>query len=163
MTSLRNAVTEFLAQKRIAVAGVSRDSDIPANAIYKKLREKGYEVYAVNPRALEVEGDPCFPDLKSVPAELQGVVVATPPEAAESVVEECAELGISRVWMHRSFGAGSVSAAAEGLCRDAGIAVIPGACPMMFLEPVDVGHRCFRWFLRVSGKLPAPAGFGEAS
>jgi predicted CoA-binding protein len=162
VTALEKAVSDFLSQKRLAVAGVSRDSDIPANAIYKKLRENGYEVYAVNPRAQEVEGDSCYPDLKSVPAALQGVVVATPPQAAESVVRECVDLHIGRVWMHRSFGAGSVSDAAEALCREAGLAVIPGGCPMMFLEPVDLGHRCFRWFLRAARKLPAPSGFGDA-
>ncbi|MFC1661430.1 CoA-binding protein [Gemmatimonadota bacterium] len=163
MPSLRDAVSEFLGLRRIAVAGVSRASDIPANTIYRRLREKGYEVFAVDPRATEVEGDSCYPDLKSVPAELQGIVVATPPEAAESVVRECVELGIGMVWMHRSFGQGSVSDEAVRLCREAGISLIPGACPMMYLEPVDFGHRCFRWFLGVSGKLPAPGGFPDRS
>jgi predicted CoA-binding protein len=156
MPSLRDAVTEFLRLRRIAVAGVSRDSAIPANTIYKKFRSSGYEVYAVNPRASEVEGDACYADLKSVPAEIEGVVVATPPSAAESVIQECVDLGIGSVWIHRSFGQGSVSEEAIRLCRDEGIAVIPGACPMMYLEPVDFGHRCFRWLLGVSGKLPTP-------
>ncbi len=156
MPGLSEAVSEFLAQERLAVAGVSRDGNLPANLIFRKLRDAGYQVYAVNPRAEEVEGTRCYPDLASVPAELQGVVVATPPDATEAVVRDCVTLGIPRVWMHRSFGGGSVSGPAVEACRAAGISLIPGACPMMYVEPVDVGHRCFRWVLGALGKLPRP-------
>jgi predicted CoA-binding protein len=158
MTDLTEAVDDFLAQKIIAVAGVSRKGDIPANVIYRRLRDAGYEVYPVNPNATEVEGTTCFPDLGSIPAEVQGVVIATPPSAAPSLVEACVAQGIPRVWMHRSFGRGSVSEEAREMCRTAGITLIPGACPMMFLEPVDVAHKCIRWFLGATRKLPAPEG-----
>jgi len=154
MSGLSVAVEEFLAQKRLAVAGVSRDGKLPANLIFRKLRESNHEVFPVNPMADEVEGTRCYPDLASIPAEIQGVIIATPPEAGLSIVQECAELGIPRVWMHRSFGTGSVSAEAVDLCKKRGIAVIPGACPMMYLQPVDLAHRCMRWFLGVSGGLP---------
>lgn len=159
MADLRGAVSDFLEQKTIAVAGVSRDGDLPANLIFRKLRTAGYEVFPVNPAAEEVEGVPCFPDLASVPAAIQGVVIATPPAAADTLVEECVSLGIPRVWMHRSFGEGSVSRTASQRCREAGIAFIPGACPMMYVEPVDFGHKCIRWFLGVGRKLPTPEGF----
>lgn len=155
MPKPQSRIADFLAQKRIAVAGVSStDANQPANAIYRRLRETGYEVFAVNPKAGEVEGDPCYPDLKAIPDGVDGVVVVTPPEAAEQVVRDCAELGISRVWMHRSFGTGSVSPSATKFCEDNGITVIPGACPMMFCGPVDFGHKCMRWVLRLTGGLP---------
>ena len=73
------AIEDFLAQRRIAVAGVSRNKNEAANAVYRKLRGAGYEVFAVNPNAGEVEGDPCFPDLGSVPGGVDGVVIATHP------------------------------------------------------------------------------------
>jgi predicted CoA-binding protein len=111
-------------------------------------------VFPVNPNASEVAGDSCYPSLRAAPGPLDGVVVATHPEVTEQVVRECAELGISRVWMHRSFGGGSVSEKALELCRGHGIAVIPGGCPLMFCEPVDFGHRCMRWMLRLTGGLP---------
>jgi uncharacterized protein len=158
MANLKGAAAAFLASKRIAVVGVSRHGAEAANAIYRKLRDSGYEVFAVNPRAEEVEGDRCYPDLAAIPGGVEAVLIATPPAAARGVVAECAELGVGRVWMHRSFGAGSVSPEAVDLCREKGIAVIPGACPMMYLEPVDVPHRCFRWFLGLTGGLPHPAG-----
>jgi uncharacterized protein len=159
MADLREAVGEFLACRRLAVAGVSREGNLPANLIYRKLKEAGYEVYAVNPNASEVEGVPCYGNLAAVPVALEGVVVATPPGAAESLVWECVALGIPRVWMHRSVGTGSLSTEALELCRREGLAVIPGACPMMYVEPVDLGHRCFRWILGGMGKLPEPEGF----
>ncbi len=156
-TLLEDAVRDFLEQKRIAVAGVSRSKDQAANAIYKKLRASGYRVFAVNPKTESVEGDACYPSLSAIPAGVDGVVIATHPDAAPDVVRECTELGIGRVWMHRSFGRGSVSSEAVALCREHDIRVIPGACPMMYCAPVDGGHRCMRWLLGVFGGLTKAA------
>ncbi|MFQ5569300.1 MAG: CoA-binding protein [Rhodothermales bacterium] len=154
MHTLRNAANDFLALKRIAVAGVSRTGSDAANIIYKKLRGAGYEVYPVNPNAAEVEGDTCYPDLASIPGGVEAVVIATHPRVTRAVVQECDAFGIRHVWMHRSFGQGSVSEEAVALCRERGISVIPGACPMMFCEPVDLPHTCMRWLLGVTGGLP---------
>ena len=158
MSDLRHAVDDFLAQRRIAVAGVSRtESTAPANLIYRKLRDAGYMVTAVNPRAEEVEGDACASDLASIDGGVDGVVAATRPEDTEQLVKDCADLGITRVWMHRSFGQGSVSETAVQICHEHGIQVIAGACPMMFCQPVDFGHKCMRWLLKVTGGMP-PGG-----
>ncbi len=154
MTTLDAAVADFLAQGRIAVAGVSRAGGQPANAVFERLRETGHQVFAVNPAASEVGGDPCYPDLRSVPGGVDAVMIVTPAAAAEGIVRECAELGISRVWMHRSFGEGSVSEAAVRLGRESGLTVIDGGCPLMFCGAVDFGHRCMRWWLRRTGGLP---------
>jgi hypothetical protein len=159
MLTLKEAAQEFLAQKRIAVAGVSRQGDTAANGIYKKLRSAGYEVFPVNPNATEIEGDKCYPTLAAIPGGVEGVVIATHPGVAAQLVRECSALGIKRLWMHRSFGQGSVDDEAVRLCRELGLSVIPGSCPMMFCEPVDVAHKCLRWFLQVSGKQAQPDGF----
>jgi predicted CoA-binding protein len=141
-------------QRRIAVAGVSRNDKEAANLIYRRLREHGYRVFAVNPNAASVEGDPCFPDVKSLPEHVDGVVVATTPEVGERIVADCAEAGIQRVWLHRGIGPGSVSDAAVAFCHEHGIAVIPGGCPNMFAPLADPAHKCMRGVLRVTGKLP---------
>jgi predicted CoA-binding protein len=156
MGELENAVKEFLSQERIAVAGVSRSSNEPANLIFRKLRDSGHRVYPVNPKASAVEGVTCYPGLDSLPAPVDALVVATPPSAAPALVERCAALGIRWVWMHRSLGTGSVSREAVNVCRDHGIRVIPGACPMMFCEPVDVAHKCMRWIVKLTRRLPVP-------
>ena len=154
MPRLDPRVEDFLAQKRIAVAGVSRDANQAANAVYKKLRGAGYQVFALNPNAAEVEADACYPDLKALPEKVDGIVISTPLEAADQIVRQCAEAGVSRVWLHRSFGTGSVSPAAVKFCEENNISVIAGGCPMMFCKPVDFGHTCMRWMLRVTGGLP---------
>ena len=156
MMTLQQAVDDFLAQQRIAVAGVSRSTTSAANAIYRKLKGAGYEVFPINPKTETVEGDRCYASVRDVPGGVQGVVIATPPEAALAIVGECADLGISRVWMHRSFGAGSVSEAAAARARERGMTVIAGACPMMYCKPVDFGHRCIRAVLKLTGGLPKP-------
>ena len=156
MSSLIQAAQDFLELKRIAVAGVSRKGDTAANAVYKKLRVSGYPVFPVNPNAEKVEGDPCYPDLSSIPGGVEGVVIATHPSVTLGLVEECGRLGLRHIWMHRSFGQGSVDDEAVNLGRELGLKVIPGSCPMMFCEPVDVFHKCMRWFLHVSRKEAKP-------
>ena len=121
MTTLARQVEDFLAQKRIAVAGVSRDRNQPANAIYRKLRDSGHEVFATNPKTQKVEGVACYPDLASIPGGVDAVMIATPPAAGDEIVRQCSQLGISRVWLHRSFGTGSVSQAAVDYCREHGL------------------------------------------
>ncbi|KPK08275.1 MAG: CoA-binding protein [Anaerolineae bacterium SG8_19] len=154
MTTLKEAANEFLAHKRIAVAGVSRKGDVAANGIYRKLRDAGYQVFPTNPNAEMVEGDTCYPDLKSIPGGVEGVVVATHPDVSEQVVRECVEIGVNQVWLHRSFGEGSVSEEAVAFARENKIKIIPGGCPMMFVEPVDFGHKCIRWFTGLTGGTP---------
>lgn len=149
------SVEDFLAQKSIAVAGVSRTKrNEAANAIYRKLRSTGYDVFPVNPNAETIEGDRCFPDVGSISQTVDGIVIVTRPVVTEEIVRQCLGAGVPRVWMHRSFGKGSVSEAAVGLCRENDIRVIPGGCPMMFCPPVDIGHRCMRWMLGLFGRLP---------
>jgi predicted CoA-binding protein len=155
MTPMKEAAREFLAQRRIAVAGVSRrDAGHGANAVYRRLRERGYAVFAVNPAADTVEGDPCYRDLRSIPGGVDAVVIGTTPAAAEAVVRECHDLGITRVWLHRGFGAGSVSDAAADYGRRNGMAVIAGGCPLMFAPTSDLGHRAMCWVLNLRGAIP---------
>lgn len=163
--ALKEAARDFLAQQRIAVVGVSRNRGEAANLVYRKLRDAGYEVFPVNPNADRVEGDHCYPGLAAIEGGVEAVIIATHPEVTTQVVRDCASLGVRHVWMHRSFGVGSVSEEAVRLCDERGISVIPGACPVMFLDPVDLGHRCMRWLLKHTGGLPEEAvgAAGEAA
>src|SRR5512133_2013566 len=145
MQTIKEAASEFLTKKRVAVTGVSRTPKTHgSNTVYKRLRERGYEVFAVNPNADEVEGDRCYHDLKSIPGGVDAVVIATRPDFAEETMRECAELGIKHVWMHWGGGASSVSDAATDYGRRHGITVIDGGCPLMFGPTADVGHRIMR-------------------
>jgi predicted CoA-binding protein len=153
MPSIKEAAAEFLANQRIAVTGVSRTPKTHgSNIVYQRLRERGYQVFAVNPNTDTVEGDPSYKDLRSIPDGVQVVVIGTRPELAEGAMHECAELGIKQVWMHRGPGGGSVSAAAADYGRQHGITVIDGGCPLMFGPTADFGHRIMR--LVFAGHVP---------
>jgi predicted CoA-binding protein len=155
MRTIKDAAADFLAKKRIAVTGVSRNpKGHGGNIVYQRLRERGYEVFAVNPNADEVEGDPCYHDLKSIPGGVEAVVIGTRPETAEATVRECVELGIGHVWMHRSFGGGSVSEAGTEYGRAHDVEVIDGGCPLMFDPTADFGHKCMRGVFTLTGSVP---------
>ena len=158
MAKIDQMVKDFLALERIAVVGVSDQRDTGCNGAYRRFKEAGYAVSAVNPRISEFEGDPCYPDLKAIPEKPEGVFILANPQVTDQVVQQCVELEIRQVWMHCMLGtrpglAGgitSVSQEAVELCRQHGIAVIPGSCPNQFLNP-DPGHAIMRRLWRVFG------------
>lgn len=155
MSKIKEAASEFLGHRRIAVTGVSREpSGHGSNTVYDRLRARGYEVFPVNPNATEINGDQCFPDIGSIPGGVDAVVIATRPERAMATMEECASLDIGHVWMHRSFGEGSVAPEAAAWGRDHGIQVIDGGCPLMFDPVADGGHKAMRVMFTLTGKVP---------
>jgi predicted CoA-binding protein len=155
MQPIKEAASEFLGKKRIAVTGVSRTpASHGSNIVYGRLRDRGYEVFAVNPNADEVEGDVCYLDLKSIPDGVDAVVIGTRPEIAEDTMRECVDLGIDHVWMHRAFGQGSASSAAAEYGRSHGVHVIDGGCPLMFEPTADGGHKVMKFFCTLAGTVP---------
>ena len=164
MPRTKEVASEFLAQRRIAVTGVSRTpKSHGSNIVYRRLKERGYQVFAVNPNALEVEGDRCFPNLHSIPGGVDGVVIGTRPESAGATMRECVDLGITRVWMHRAFGDGSVSVAATEYGRAHGLTVIDGGCPLMFEPTADGAHKVMRFLFTMTGKVPRSCETGCAT
>jgi predicted CoA-binding protein len=157
---LADAAAEFLAQERFAVAGVSRSGDSAANYIFKRFRESGREVYAINPNAERVEGEPCYPSLAELPARVDAVLVGTHRDQALEIARQCKAAGVQHVWFHRSIDGGSFTSEAATLCADYGATVIPGGCPMMHLDPVDMGHRCMHLVLDKLGTLPSAVVVG---
>jgi predicted CoA-binding protein len=155
MTKTKVAAAEFLANRRIAVTGVSRfPAEHGANVVYRRLRGRGFEVFAINPNAISVEGDRAYAHLRDIPDGVDAVVIATAPDKAEATMRECADLGIHHVWMHRGPGAGSVSAEAAEYGRAHDIAVIDGGCPCMFGPTADRAHRAMRAVLTVTRHVP---------
>ena len=158
MAKIDSLVKEFLAQKKIAVVGVSDKRETGCNMGYHKFKKAGYTVSAVNPRISTFEGGPCYPDLKSIPEKPEAVYILASPKVTEQIVQQCVDLGIKHVWMHCMMGtkpglaAGmtSVSQSAVEMCKANGIAVIPGSCPNQFLKP-DFGHAMMRGLWRLFG------------
>jgi len=159
MAKIDSLVQDFLAQKKIAVVGVSDKRDTGCNLGYRNFKQAGYTVYGVNPHITTYDGAPCYPDLKSLPEKPEAVFILTSPKITEQIVQECVELGIKHVWMHCMMGtkpglaAGmtSVSQEAVRLCQENGINVIPGACPNQYLKNADFGHVMMRVIFRTIG------------
>jgi predicted CoA-binding protein len=154
MAQTPEPVATFLGGRRLAVAGVSRQPGQAANAVFRKLKGCGYEVFPINPNASEVEGVKAYGNVAAVPGHLDGVVIATSPDVSIRIVQQCIEQGVNRVWFHRSFGAGSVSEEAVRACEANGIDCIVGGCPLMFCGRVDVAHKCMKWWLQRHGSVP---------
>ncbi len=152
--SFNTQASSFLAQKRIAVAGVSRQAKT-GNYIYKTMRNKGYEVFPLHPEVERIEGDTCYANLKDIPGGVEGLILVTRPEIGAQIVQDCPDAGVKQVWMHdNAFAPSTVSSISEeavAFCKANGIEVIAGGCPMMFLE---FGHKCMRWMMGVMGRLP---------
>ncbi len=160
MSALNSMVEDFLKQKVIAVVGVSDQRDTGCNANYLKFKKAGYRVFAINPRIQSFHGEPCYPNLASLPQKPDAVFILASPRVTDEIVKECVELGVKHVWMHcllgtkTGAGAGmtSVSQQAVELCRQNGISVIPGSCPNQFLH-ADPGHAIMRGVMRLVGNL----------
>ncbi len=160
MPKIEELVQGFLAQKSIAVVGVSDQRETGCNLNYKKFKDNGYKVFAVNPRLASFDGGPCYPDLKAIPEKPDAVFMMTSPKVTEQVIQQCVDLEIKHVWMHCMMGtkpglmasASSVSPAAVEMCRANGIAVIPGTCPAQFLKP-DFAHGMMRGMWKMFGFL----------
>ena len=150
-------VTDFLAHKRMAMAGISRD---PANLSVKLFQEligRGYDIAPVNPNLSEVEGRKCFSRVQDIEPPVEAVLLMTSPEASEEVVRDCAEAGVRTVWMYRATEKGSVSRKAVEFCQEHGIRVIPGECPFMFLPGSAGVHRLHGFIRKITGRYPRRA------
>jgi predicted CoA-binding protein len=147
----KKAVEDFIAQKKIAVVGVSRKKTKFGNAIYKELKLKGYNVFPINPHINAFEGDACYPDLLSLPEKVDAVVINVPPMQTEKIVREAKQAGINKVWLQQ----GSQSEEAVKFCEENGIDCVSNECILMFAQPSAFIHRAHRWVWGVLGKLPA--------
>ena len=147
-------IKEFLAQKRIAIIGSSRNPKDFSASLFSKLERRGYDIVPVNPKASEVMGRPCFARVQDIQPPVDGALLMTPPEVTDAVITDCAAAGIRRVWMYRAGGKGAVSEKAIAFSEERGIQVVPGQCPFMFL-PGSGGVHTFHGFLRkIFGKYP---------
>jgi predicted CoA-binding protein len=149
-----DTIEDFLAQKRIAIVGISHN---PANisvTLFQEFCRHGYDVVPVNPKVAEVQGRRCFARVQDIQPPVDAVLLMTSPEATETVVTDCAEAGIRRVWMYRAGGKGAVSSKAVQFCRERGIQLVPGQCPLMFLPKSAGIHHLHGFIRKITGRYP---------
>jgi len=143
-------IEEFLSSKTLAVVGVSSTRRGFGYTVYKDLKEKGYKVYPINPKATTVDDELCYPDVLVLPEKVDGIVLVVPPEQTELVVRDVVDAGIQRVWMQQ----GAESDEAIAFCQGRGIGVVHGECIMMFAKPRSFPHNMHHWVRGTLGKLP---------
>ena len=78
----------FVAEKTLAIAGLSRDEKSFSAVAFKELKTKGYKLYPVNPNARRILGEKCYPSVAALPGKVGGVLVFTSPAHTEKVVRE---------------------------------------------------------------------------
>jgi predicted CoA-binding protein len=137
---------EFLADRRVALVGVSRDDKGFSRHVLRELLRRGYDVAPVNPALAEVEGRRCFARVADVAPPVEHALIMTPPGSAAEVVRDCAAAGVKEVWFHRGAGAGAASPEAIALCRALGLRAITDLCPFMALPGAGFPHRVHAWF-----------------
>ena len=149
MTVDLHAVDALLAQQHLVVVGASDAHANFGRTICHELAARGYDVTAVHPTATSVDGHPCYPNLASVPGPVDGVIVMVSAPHAAEVVRDAAALGVQHVWLFRGMGAGALDPEAVIIARGAGMTVVEGACPMMFLSDTGWVHRLHRRLRRL--------------
>lgn len=156
-------IEDFLAQKRIAMVGISRERRSDSALIFEELSRRGYDIVPVNPNLQEALGKRCFARVQDIQPPVLAALLMTSPEVTDTVVSDCAEAGIRRIWMYRGIGKGSVSSRAVAFCEERGIAVIPGECPFMFLPGTGGVHRFHGFMRKLTGHYPGRASASEKS
>jgi len=124
---MQELIKEFMAQKKFAVVGATDNTEKYGNRILHNLRDRGYEVYPVNPRLQVIEGSRCYASLAELPEKVDVVDFVVPPAATEAILEQCLELGLDRIWLQP----GSESEAAVRFCRENNLKVVHDVCVML--------------------------------
>ena len=153
MTAMQR-IKDFLALKRFAFIGVSRQPTDFSRALFREFLAKGYQAVPVHPDALEVDGQPCFAHLTEIKPPVEGALFMTAPAVTDVLVQECEAAGIHQVWMFRGAGRGAVSPNAIRFCEAHGISVIPGECPFMYLPGGAWFHRVHGFVRKITGSYP---------
>ena len=147
-------IQDFLAQRRIAMIGASRNPSDFSAMLFKELQKQGFDVIPVNPKSAEVLGQQSFARVQDIQPPVNAALLMTTPEVTESVVADCAQAGIRRIWMYRAGGKGAVSPKAVAFCQEHGIEVVPGQCPFMFLPGSGSFHKFHGFIRKITGRYP---------
>ena len=150
-------IEDFLGQKRMAMIGVSHEPGNFSVYLFRELCRRGYDVVPVNPHLPAVLGHRCFANVLDIEPPVGAALLMTSPEITETVVKDCAEAGIRRVWLYRAGGTGAVSEKAIAYCQERGIRVVPGECPLMFLPQGGPVHRLHGFLRKITGRYPKHA------
>lgn len=150
----RSQIDAFLAHKRIAFVGVSRNPRDFSRMLFREFQKRGYEVIPVNPKLTNVDGIQCYSSLREAP-NVPAVLLMTSPEVSSAVMDDCIAAGVKQVWMYGAAGKGAVDEGALERGREFGLDVIRGECPFMFFPKPGLPHNLHGFVRRILGTYPA--------
>jgi predicted CoA-binding protein len=139
---------EFLAARRVALVGFSRNPKDFSRFLDAELGKRGVDVVPVHPTATAVDGRPCFPRVSLVTPPVEAALVLVPPAESAAVVRDCLDAGVHRIWLHRGGGPGSASPEALALCAQRGVEPVVDLCPFMVMPGAGWPHRLHGWLRR---------------
>jgi uncharacterized protein len=154
MTTTITQIDEFLALKRIAVVGVSRNEKELSYTLWQELRQRRYEAIPVNPAATVIDGVRSYPSVRDIEPPVEGALIMTTATVAEQVLEDCAAAGVHHVWLYGGLGGGATSAATVAAAERHGLDTVAGHCPYMFLPGTPVFHRIHGVGKKLTGSYP---------
>lgn len=150
----RELIDAFLAAKRLAFVGVSREKRHFSRMLFREMLGRGYELIPVHPEAAEIEGIKACRTVLEIDPPPAGALLMNPPGESAEIVGQCARAGIGMVWLYRGVALGSVTPEALAAAGQHGLRVVAGECPFMFLEGAGLIHALHRGFRRLTGTLP---------
>lgn len=148
--SFNTTIEAFLAPKKLALAGISRNPKKFGHAAFTELKKKGYEVYPVHPSATEIDGVLCYPSVESLPAGITHLVSMVPKDQTTAVVRAALDRGINNIWIQQM----SETPEAIQLAQERNAGLVIKTCILMHITPVKGVHAFHRGLLKLFGKLP---------
>ncbi|MCF8364594.1 MAG: CoA-binding protein [Bacteroidales bacterium] len=143
-------IRQFMSQKNIAIAGISRNDKKFGNTIFNELKSKNYKIFPLHQQMESYDGLPCFKDIDALPAEVTALIICTKPEKTSDLVHRAVEKGIRHIWLQQ--GAQDDEAIFFALSK--GINIIHRQCALMFAEPVTSVHNFHRSINKLFGVYP---------
>ena len=145
-------IKEFIELPTIAMVGVSADPKRFGYTAYKELQAKGWNIIPVNPKYETFEGKKCYPDLKSIPDEIPGVLSMVTKANTVEILQQAQELGIKKIWVQQM----SETPEAVNFATENGMNVVFRKCILMFYPPVKSVHSFHRWMVKLftTDKMP---------
>jgi predicted CoA-binding protein len=154
MSTTLKQIEDFLALKRVAVVGVSRNEKETSHTLWQELRQRRYDAIPVNPATTELDGRPCYATVRDIEPPVEGALIMTTPAVAEQILEDCAAAGIRHVWLYGGLGGGATSKATVATADRLGLDAVAGHCPYMFLPGTPVFHSIHGWGKKMTGSYP---------
>ena len=131
---MKNKIDRFLACKKFAIAGVSRNKHKFGNTLFRELKKKNFDIVPVSPNMDSFEGERCYPSVKDLPSDVEALIIVTKPGASLSLLKEAANKGIKNIFLQQ----GAQNKEIMEYADHNGVNLICKHCILMFANPSGI-------------------------